>query len=57
MAINLMCTNGKCKYYWEDNCTRNLQEERLEIDHEGKCETFKVGESNWYEENKIKQEG
>lgn len=51
MAINMMCTNSICKYYWEDNCTRNLNEERIEIDENGKCETFEVGKSEWYEEH------
>jgi len=50
MAINLMCMNGNCKFYWEDNCTRNLNEERIEIDENGKCETFEEGESDWYKE-------
>jgi hypothetical protein len=48
VAINMMCMNSRCKYYWEDNCTRNINEERIEIDENGKCETFELGESEWY---------
>lgn len=48
MAINLMCTNSKCKFYWEDNCVRNLNEERIEINEYGLCETFEVGVSELY---------
>lgn len=44
----MMCMNARCKYYWEDNCTRNLEEERIEIDEYGKCETFEPGESDYY---------
>lgn len=49
MAINMMCMNSDCKYYWEDNCTRNLNEERIELDGDGKCETFEKGKSDWYD--------
>lgn len=49
MAINMMCMNTKCKYYWEDSCVRNLNEERIEINEDGKCETFEEGICDWYE--------
>ena len=48
MAINMMCMNSKCKYYYEDNCIRYINEERIEIDENGMCETFKEGVSEWY---------
>lgn len=48
MAINMMCMNDKCKYYWEDSCVRNLNEERIEINEDGKCETFEEGICDWY---------
>lgn len=48
MAINMMCMNSECKYYWEDNCMRNMQEERIEINEEGKCETFEKGVNELY---------
>ncbi|MEG2289935.1 MAG: hypothetical protein RSA29_02705 [Clostridium sp.] len=48
MAINMMCMNDKCKYYYEDSCTRNINEERIEIDENGKCETFELGISEMY---------
>lgn len=51
MAINMMCTNSRCRYYWEDQCTRNIQEERIELDFDGKCETFEEGKSDWYKES------
>jgi CTP:phosphocholine cytidylyltransferase-like protein len=49
MAINMMCINSECKYYWEDCCTRNLEEKRIVINNYGQCETFEVGKSDYYE--------
>lgn len=54
MAINMMCMNDKCEYYYEDNCMKNLNEERIEVDEAGKCETFKEGTNELYELEKIK---
>lgn len=51
MAIKMMCMNTECKYYWEDCCTRNLQEERIIINRNGKCETFEIGVSDFYIES------
>lgn len=51
MAINMMCTNNKCINYWEDNCMKNINEERIEINGDGECETFKAGISPMYDEN------
>ena len=48
MAINMMCTNSKCINYWEDNCMKNLNEERIYIDEDGVCETFEAGTSPMY---------
>lgn len=48
MAINMMCMNDKCKHYWEDNCMRNINEERIVIDENGKCETFEQGINEIY---------
>ena len=56
MAINMMCMNDKCKYYWEDNCMRNMNEERIEIDESGKCVTFERGINEAYGEYDLKQE-
>lgn len=55
MAINMMCMNSECKYYWEDCCTRNLEEKRIEIDGNGKCETFQKGRSNYYEQSEVEE--
>lgn len=52
MAINLMCLKDSCKYYWEDQCTRNIDEEPIRIDETGNCETFEKGESEWYHHTK-----
>jgi len=52
MAINMMCTNSRCEFYWEDCCTKSLNDERIEINGDGKCETFKAGISEWYEDIK-----
>lgn len=49
MAINMMCMNSRCKHYWEDNCMRNLNEERIEINENGVCETFEEGVNECYE--------
>lgn len=57
MAINMMCMNSKCRFYWEDNCTRNINEERIEIDETGKCETFEEGTSDWYKEMEMDAQG
>jgi len=48
MAINMMCMNDKCVHYWEDNCMKNLSEERIVINNDGKCEMFEDGISLWY---------
>lgn len=55
MAINMMCMNTKCKYYYEDSCQRNLEETRIEIDESGKCITFKEGLSDYYEAGSIEK--
>lgn len=52
MAINMMCINVGCKFYWEDCCTRNINEERISIDEFGKCETFEIGVSDWHKDEK-----
>jgi len=57
MAINMMCMNSKCKYYWEDNCTRNINEERIEINRIGICDTFEEGVSDWYKESEGEEYG
>ncbi len=49
MATNMMCMNSKCKYYWEDCCTRNLEEERIDVDVNGVCITFREGISDYYQ--------
>ncbi|EGW40671.1 hypothetical protein [Desulfosporosinus sp. OT] len=48
MAINMMCTNSRCINYWEDNCMKNLNEERIEINEVGMCETLEEGISPMY---------
>lgn len=48
MAINMMCTNSRCINYWEDNCMKNINEERIEINEFGLCETFTEGISPMY---------
>lgn len=53
MAINMMCMKSTCRFYWEDCCTRNLQEERIVIDENGNCETFEAGVSDFYNSAKI----
>lgn len=48
MAIDMICMNNDCEYYWENNCTKNINEEIIEIGRNGKCLTFKDGVSDWY---------
>lgn len=50
MAINMMCTNSKCVNYWEDNCMKNMDEERIVISENGVCRTFDAGVSPLYDE-------
>ncbi len=54
MAINMMCMNSDCKYYWEDNCSRNINEEYIVIGEYGNCETFKEGVSDWYKQKEAR---
>lgn len=42
--------NDKCKFYWEDMCTKNTNEEHMVINQQGRCETFKYGISDWYDQ-------
>jgi hypothetical protein len=49
MAINMMCMNSKCKFYWEDCCMKNMNDERIDINATGTCITFEPGVSEWYE--------
>lgn len=56
MAINIMCLNNECKHYYEDNCTKNINEERIEIDENGQCKTFEKGVSDWYQEGMAGEE-
>lgn len=44
MAINMMCMDARCLYYWEDNCTRSL----AKINSDGLCESFEEGISEYY---------
>ena len=53
MAINMMCMNSECKYYWEDCCQRNFEETRIVIDENGKCETFEPGICDYYKEGSV----
>lgn len=48
MAINMMCTNSECRFYWEDCCQRNLEELRHEIGSNGKCLSFLPGTCRYY---------
>ena len=48
MAINMMCMNSKCKNYYEDNCMNNINEKRIEINGDGRCETFEEGTNELY---------
>lgn len=44
----ITCRNSKCKYYWEDCCTKDLKGERLSLDCDGKCDDFGAGVSDFY---------
>lgn len=48
MAINMMCLNSRCKHYWEDNCMKNIDEERIVINENGLCQTFEEGINKIY---------
>jgi hypothetical protein len=55
MAINLCCQNHKCKYYFEQMCEKNVNEDFMVIDENGKCEAFEEGKSDWYKESEVEQ--
>lgn len=40
---NIFCQNTRCKHYFEDSCTKNLNGETIEISADGRCESFKKG--------------
>lgn len=50
MAINMCCMNDKCKFYFEQMCQKNVNEEFMVIGENGKCEAFKEGKSDWYKD-------
>lgn len=56
MAINMMCMNSNCLFYWEDCCTKSINETRIVIDGNGQCETFELGISEWYNEPQVLKE-
>lgn len=48
------CRNSSCKNYFEDSCIKNLNNEMVCFDEDGKCETFEAGEFEGYTESKVK---
>lgn len=56
MAINICCMNYKCKYYFEQMCEKNVNEEFMVIGENGQCEAFKKGKSDWYKESEVEQQ-
>lgn len=40
---NIFCQNTKCKHYFEDSCTKNLNGETIDISEDGRCENFEKG--------------
>jgi len=40
--------NTECKYYWEDCCTKVLENEMIYLDVNGKCNSFELGISDYY---------
>lgn len=46
------CRNSNCENYYEDSCTKNLENKMVTFDEGGKCETFKKGKSSYYDEMK-----
>lgn len=46
------CQSSKCKFWWEDNCTRSLEGEYTRVDVDGKCMDYIEGESDYYKEDK-----
>lgn len=46
--MNVMCMNSECKFYWEDCCTKDMQDERIVLGYQGVCETSEKGVSDWY---------
>jgi hypothetical protein len=42
------CRNNKCVNYWEDSCVKNLYNEAVIFDEDGRCETFRAGINEFY---------
>lgn len=47
------CQNSRCKFYWEDSCTKNLESKMVSLDNNGICFTFELGVSDYYYEEKM----
>jgi hypothetical protein len=43
------CRNSKCKKYYEDGCTDNVNNIMVIFNEEGKCESQEEGTSDWYD--------
>lgn len=44
----IMCMNSGCIHYFEDMCMKNMADEKIILDCEGKCETFEAGVNEGY---------
>lgn len=44
----IFCLNAKCKHYFEDNCTKFFEKNKLNISAGGKCEDFEMGMNEGY---------
>lgn len=45
----IYCLNSKCVNYFEDNCIKILETDTVNIDEEGKCCDFKLGQHIGYQ--------
>ena len=49
----IFCLNSRCKNYFEDNCMKILETDTVNIDEEGKCCDFKLGQHIGYQGNSV----
>lgn len=46
--MKVMCMNSECKYYFEDFCIKDMQDEKIVLGYQGVCKTYEKGVSDYY---------
>lgn len=42
------CENDKCKLYYEDSCTKDINDNMVSLDNTGRCISFEKGKNKAY---------